>query len=72
MRKILALQETVFEVIIFEQINMNLSNDRGKNSFVSLQFCFVSFCFFLFDCILNIVPIAMIALEAAIKRREVL
>ena len=63
-------QGTVFEVIIFEQINMNLSNYRGKNSFVSLRFCFVLL--FLFDCILNIVPIALIALEAAIKRRKVL
>ena len=33
---------------------------------------FVLFLLFLFDCILNIVPIALIALEAAIKRREVL
>ena len=49
---------------------MNLSNDTGKNSFVSLQFCFVSL--FLVDCILNIVPIPLIALEAAMKRREVL
>ena len=57
-------------VIIFEQINMNLSNYRGKNFFVSLRFCFVLL--FLFDCILKIVPIALIALEAAIKRREVL
>ena len=68
--KILAQQGTVFEVIIFEQINMKLSNDRGKMSFVSLQFCFVLF--FLFDCILTIVPIALIALEAAIKRKDVL
>ena len=45
---------------------MNLSNYRSKNSFVSLQLCFVLL--FLFDCILNIVPIALIALEAAIKR----
>ena len=30
----------------------------------------VSFQFYLFDCILNIVPIALIAVEAAIKRRE--
>ena len=44
---------------------MNLSNDRGKNSFTPLQFSF-------FDCILNIIPIVLIALEAAIKRREVL
>ena len=49
---------------------MNLSNDGGKDSFVSLQFFFVLL--FLFDCILNIVPIALIALEAAFKRREVL
>ena len=49
---------------------MKLSNDRGKNSFVSLQFCFVLL--FLFDCIVNIVPIALIALEASSKRREVL
>ena len=49
---------------------MNLSNDRGKNSFVSLQFCFVLL--FLFDCILKIVPIALITLETAIKGREVL
>ena len=44
---------------------MNLSNDRGKNSFLSLRFFFCLL--FLFDCILNIVPIALIALEAAIK-----
>ena len=35
-----------------------------KELFVSLQF-------YLFDCILNIVPIALIAVEAAIKKREV-
>ena len=46
---------------------MNLSNDRGKNSFVSLQFCVV-----FFYCILNVIPIALIALEAAIVRRGVL
>ena len=34
-----------------------------KELFVSLQF-------YLFDCILNIVPIALIAVEAAIKKRE--
>ena len=34
-----------------------------KKPFVSLQF-------YLFDCMLNIVPIASIAAEAAIKRRE--
>ena len=34
-----------------------------KKPFVSLQF-------YLFDCMLNIVPIASIAVEAAIKRRE--
>ena len=34
-----------------------------KKLFVSLQF-------YLFDCILNIVSIALIAVEAAIKRRE--
>ena len=34
-----------------------------KKPFVSLQF-------YLFDCMLNIVPIASIATEAAIKRRE--
>ena len=34
-----------------------------KKPFVSLQF-------YLFDCMLNIVPIALIAVEAAIKRRE--
>ena len=34
-----------------------------KKPFVSLQFYF-------FDCILNLVPIALIAVEAAIKRRE--
>ena len=44
--KILAQQGTVFKVIIFEQVNMNLSSDRGKNSFVSLQFCFVLFFLF--------------------------
>ena len=49
---------------------MNPSNDRGKNSCVSLQFCFVLL--FLFDYILNIVTIALIALEATIKTREVL
>ena len=42
---------------------MNLSNDRAKKRFISLQFC-------IFDCILNIVPIALIALEAAIQKRE--
>ena len=31
---------------------------------------FVSLWFYFFYCILNIVPIALIALEAAIKRRE--
>ena len=46
---------------------MNLSDDRGKNSFVSLQFCV-----FFFYCILNIIPMALIALEAVIKRRGVL
>ena len=35
-----------------------------KELFVSLQL-------YLFDCILNIVPIALIAVEAAIKKREV-
>ena len=39
---------------------MNLSNDRGKKPFVSLHF------------ILNIVPVALIALEATIKTRELL
>ena len=34
-----------------------------KKRFVSLQF-------YLFDCMLNIVPITSIAVEAAIKRRE--
>ena len=34
-----------------------------KKPFVSLQF-------YLFDCMLNIVPITLIAVEAAIKRRE--
>ena len=34
-----------------------------KKPFVSLQF-------YLFDCMLNMVPIASIAVEAAIKRRE--
>ena len=63
--KILAQQGTIFEVIISEQINMNLSNNRGKKTFVSLQFCF-------YNCILNIVPIALIALEAAIKRKGLL
>ena len=56
-----------FKVIISEQINMNLSIDTGKNSFVSLQFC-VGF----FYCVLNIIPIALIALEATIERRRVL
>ena len=36
---------------------------KVKKPFVSLWFCF-------FCCILNTVPIALIALEAAIKRRE--
>ena len=47
---------------------MNLSNDTGKNSFISLQFCFC----FVFYCIPNIVPIALVALKAAIERREFL
>ena len=42
---------------------MSLSNDRGKKPFISLQFVFS-------DCNLNLVPIALIALEGAIKRRE--
>ena len=47
---------------------MNLSNDRSKNSFVSLQFCVV----FFFIVLLTLIPIALIALEAAIERRGVL
>ena len=43
---------------------MSLSNDRGKNSFVSLQF--------FLNCFLNIVPIALIPLKAVIERRKVL
>ena len=46
---------------------MNLSNDRGKNSFTSLQFCVV-----FFYCIINIIAIALIALEAATERRGIL
>ena len=43
-----------------EQMNMNLSNDSGKKPFFLLQF-------YLFDCILNIVPIALIALEQPLR-----
>ena len=43
---------------------MNLPND-SLLLFVSLQFRF-------YDCILNIVTIALVALEAAIKRKELL
>ena len=39
---------------------MNLSNDRGKKPFVS------------FHVILNIVPVALTALKATIKTRELL
>ena len=61
--QILAQQATVFEVIISEQINMNLSNERGKKPYISFQFPF-------FGYINNIVPVALIALEATIKTRE--
>ena len=44
---------------------MNLSSERGKKPFIPLQFCF-------FYCILSIAPIALIALETAIARRELL
>ena len=46
---------------------MNLSNDRSKNSFVSLQFCVV-----FFIVLLTLIPIALIALEAVIERRRIL
>ena len=42
---------------------MNFSNDTDKKPFISLQF----FLFFFFDCVFNLVPIALIALEAAIR-----
>ena len=42
---------------------MNLSNERGKKPYISFQFPF-------FGYINNIVPVALIALEATIKTRE--
>ena len=43
---------------------MNLSNDRGKKPFVSLQFCFFA------SCILNIVPIALITLKQPLREEN--
>ena len=39
--KILAQQGTIFEVIISEQINMSLSNNRGKKSSFLCSFVFI-------------------------------
>ena len=67
--KIIAKEGTVLNVIISEQINMNLSNDKGKNALDSLQFFLLYSKFIVFCFIFIAVPIALIPLEAAIKRR---
>ena len=67
--KIIAKQGTVLNVIISEQINMDLSNDRGKNALVSLQFSLLHSKLIVFYFVFIAVPIALIPLEAAIKRR---
>ena len=51
-------------MIISDQINMNISNGGGKNPFLPS--------FVVFYCIITIVPVALVTLEAAITRREVL
>ena len=68
--KIIAKEGTVLNVIISEQINMNLSNDKGKNALDSLQFFLLYSKFIVFCFIFIAVPIALIPLEAAIKRRS--